>query len=94
MAHITWTHQASKDLEQHYRYVAEQSQHYAEALVERIINTIERLEDFPLSGRVVPEFELYHIREVIVSNYRVVYRLKAERVEVPTIHHSSRPLSL
>ncbi|TMB64277.1 MAG: hypothetical protein E6J43_13680 [Chloroflexi bacterium] len=33
-----------------------------------------RLSEFPLSGRIVPEFNQENIRELLVRNYRVAYR--------------------
>jgi toxin ParE1/3/4 len=47
----------------------------AEALVERLLTATERLAAFPESGRIVPEFPALGYREIIVSSYRVLYRL-------------------
>ena len=44
-------------------------------LISDIIITIERLADFPLSGRIVPEFNIEHLREIILPPLRIVYRL-------------------
>jgi len=43
---------------------------------------VERLADFPESGRVIPEFGVATLREVIDSPFRIVYRLDAERVRI------------
>ena len=53
---------------------------------------MERLTDFPRSGRVVPEFERSDIRELIVQSYRIVYRVRGEDVEILTVHHGARLL--
>jgi hypothetical protein len=42
----------------------------------------------------VPEFDLEHIREIIVANYRIVYRLRSNTVEVTTVFHSTWSISL
>lgn len=57
MRAIVWTLQAIEDVEAIRVYVARDSVRYAALLVERILAAIERLETFPLSGRVVPEFD-------------------------------------
>jgi plasmid stabilization system protein ParE len=57
-----------------------------------IINAVERLKAFPQSGRMVPERNNPEIREVIVKPYRVVYRLRAETVEIVTVFRASRLL--
>jgi plasmid stabilization system protein ParE len=47
---------------------------------------------FPLSGRVVPELHLSDYREVIVREYRIIYRLTAEDVLIVTVVHGKRDL--
>lgn len=42
----------------------------------------ERLRDFPLSGRMVPEWRHRGRREIIVKRYRVLYRLEPDEVVV------------
>jgi hypothetical protein len=53
--------------------------------VRRIVVAVERLHAFPESGRIVPERNAPNIREVIVSRYRVVYRLGRDAVEIATV---------
>jgi toxin ParE1/3/4 len=51
---------------------------------------LRRLEEFPESGRFIPEFpELPH-REVIVSPYRFFYKTKAEVVWIVAVWHGAR----
>jgi plasmid stabilization system protein ParE len=42
---------------------------YADLMVRRIVAAVERLRAFPRSGRIVPERDVPHIREVIVGAY-------------------------
>ena len=46
----------------------------------------------PHSGRVVPEFAQEDIREVIVGNYRIVYRIEAKDVVVLTVFEGHKLL--
>lgn len=55
--------------------------------------SVDRLEMFPLSGRVVPEINKQEIREVIFGNYRIVYRLREDEVEILTVHHGAQLLT-
>ncbi|MEW6519976.1 MAG: type II toxin-antitoxin system RelE/ParE family toxin [Thermodesulfobacteriota bacterium] len=49
-----------------------------------------RLEDFPESGRIMPEFpELPH-REVIISPYRFFYKIKVDVVWIVAVWHGTR----
>jgi len=65
-----------------------------ERLVREIVDAVLRLADFPESGRVVPEFALVQLREVIHPPFRIVYRLDAERVRVARIWRSERPMTM
>jgi toxin ParE1/3/4 len=87
---VIWAPQAIQDVEAIRAYVARDSVHYADLLVERIIAAVARLEDSPRSGRVVPELGDESVREVIHGNYRIVYRLRHDVVEIATVFHGAR----
>jgi plasmid stabilization system protein ParE len=59
-------------------------------VVERIVAAVGRLEDSPRSGRMVPELGDESVREVIHGNYRIVYRLRDDIVEIATVFHGAR----
>jgi addiction module RelE/StbE family toxin len=87
---ILWSPQALRDVESLRAYIAEDSPHYADLVVRRIVAAVERLTQFPESGRIVPERNLPAIREVIVEPFRVVYRVRAGIVEIATVFRASR----
>ena len=92
MTPIRWSPQALRDLESIRDYIAQDSPRYAELVVTRIIASVDRLQAFPDSGRIVPERGDPEIREVIVRPYRVVYRRRANEVEIATVFRASRLL--
>ncbi|HXV68156.1 MAG TPA: type II toxin-antitoxin system RelE/ParE family toxin [Nitrospira sp.] len=92
MTPVKWTRQAAEDVEAIKAYVARDSERYASLLAERLVAAVGRLELFPQSGRVVPEVGDESLREVLYGNYRLVYRLHAESVEVITVYHAARLL--
>ena len=92
MTRVKWTRQAAEDVEAIKAYVARDSERYASLLAERLVAAVGRLELFPQSGRVVPEVGDETLREVLYGNYRLVYRLHAESVEVITVYHAARLL--
>lgn len=92
MIRVVWTRQATEDVEAIKAYVARDSERYASLLAERLVAAVGRLELFPQSGRVVPEVGDDSLREALYGNYRLVYRLQAESVEVVTVHHAARLL--
>lgn len=90
MTPLTWSPEAQRDVESIRTYIAEDSTRYADLVVRRIVATVERLETFPESGRIVPERGDPSIREVLVNPYRVVYRFRGKTVEIVTVFHASR----
>jgi plasmid stabilization system protein ParE len=91
---LIWSLQAIEDVEAIRTYVTRDSEQYANPLIDRIIAAVDRPEGFPLSGRVVPEVGDESLREVINRNYRIVYRLKPEIIEIVTVFHAARLLRL
>ncbi len=93
MVTISWTNEALDDLQQIAEYLDQRSYALSAATVQAIFDRIENLEKFPKIGRVVPEFKLEFVREIIYSNYRIVYHIiDTYRIDIIAIHHSSRPL--
>jgi addiction module RelE/StbE family toxin len=87
---IVWAPQAIEDVDAIRAYVARDSPHSAGLLVERLVSAVTRLETHPLSGRVVPEVGDESICEVIHGNYRIIYRLRPDLVEIVTVFHGAR----
>ncbi|MBI1735807.1 MAG: type II toxin-antitoxin system RelE/ParE family toxin [Candidatus Rokubacteria bacterium] len=94
MTQVVWAPQAIQDVEAIRAHVARDSAHYADLVVGRLVAAIERWQDHPRSGRVVPELGDESIREVIHGNYRIVYRLRDVVVEIATVFHGARSFRL
>ena len=89
MTIVRWTPQAADDLQAIYDFIARESPHYAQLTVEGIIAAIDRLKQFPLMGRHVPESGREDLRELIKPPYRIVYRT-GEAIKILTIFRGSR----
>lgn len=90
MTRIVWAPQAIEDVEAIRAYVARDSPHYAQLVIDRIVAAVALLEGSPRSGRVVPEIGDESLREVIHGNYRIVYRLRHDLIEIATVFHGAR----
>ena len=92
---ITFAASAIKDLEdmQAY-YLGEGVPDVGRRLIAEIVAKIERLGAHPLSGRVVPEFNVEHLREIIYPPFRIVYRHDKNKVRIVRIWRSERLLRL
>ena len=51
---------------------------------------LRRLEDFPESGRTIPEFPELPYREVVISPYRFFYRIKNNIVWIVAVWHGTQ----
>jgi toxin ParE1/3/4 len=92
---ITFAASAVEDLETIRAWYARQHvPEVGERLLREVILQIERLADYPHSGRVVPEFGLAQLREVIWPPFRIVYRLDDDRVRVVRVWRAERRLTL
>ena len=56
----------------------------------RTEKALRRLEDFPESGRIIPEFPELAYREVIISPYRFFYRIKDDAVWIVAVWHGAQ----
>jgi toxin ParE1/3/4 len=93
MVRINWTNQARDDLKNIFEFISQDSFGYAKIQIIRLRSSTKKLKDHPKIGRIVPEFGSEQIREIIVGNYRVVYRVVSEnRLDILTVHHSARDL--
>jgi len=88
---IFWTERAQADLAAVRGFVEVDSPHYADVIARRLLHAVDRLQDFPQSGRAVPEYSDPAIREVVLRPYRIVYRIVNEQeIHVLTVHHGAR----
>ena len=89
---VHWTNTAIGHLLAIYEHLARDSPIYARRIVDRLIRRSEEVSDFPLSGRMVPEYETQEIREVIERPYRVIYRATAGRIDILAVVHGTQML--
>ena len=62
---VHWTQTAVDHLLAIYEYIAQDAPVYASRIVDRLTKRSEQIATFPESGRVVPEYEVPEIREII-----------------------------
>ena len=90
MAKVIWGDPALDDVRSVIEFVARDSPVYAERLATAILNAPKRLERFPQSGSVVPEFQMESIRELICNSHRIIYQIRGDVCYVVAVVHSSR----
>jgi len=89
---LFWSTPAIEDLTGIRDYIAKGSQYYAADFIQRILQTVEKLEQFPELGRRIPEIDDPKGRELIFQNYRILYRLKSDRIDVAAVIHGRQDI--
>jgi len=92
VAKLVWSPAALADLEALGGYIGRDSEHYARLFVQRIVSAVETLAVFPEAGRIVPEYGRRDLRELLFQNYRIVYRIKQDEIQVAAVVHGARLL--
>lgn len=90
MIPVRWTEQAVGDLQSIREFIERDSPRYGRLVAERLFDGTQCIESFPMSGRIVPELGRVDVREILVGEYRVVYRLMPDAAVVLTVFRSSR----
>ena len=71
-------------------YIRKDKPSAATNLRNRAEKILRRLEDFPESGRIIPEFPELPYREVIISPYRFFYKIKDDVVWIVAVWHGAQ----
>jgi len=89
---LIWSPAARDDLHNIVVFIARDNPNRAMSFGYELISEMDRLIDFPDSGRVVPEYRNDNIREIVFRPYRIVYRIDHERslCEIARVWHSAR----
>ncbi len=93
MAEIIWSPEALADLAAIREFIARDAPRSATRFIQRIFSRVEQLKHFPTSGRMVPELGREDFREISIKRYRIIYRVREEKlVEIVTVYHGARLL--
>ena len=95
-ASLVWTRPALDGLLEITRYIMADNPSTSREFADNIKAKVGRLRTFPESGRVVPEFPSSGLREVLIGDYRVIYRFlkPTQKVQVLAVHHGARSLDV
>jgi addiction module RelE/StbE family toxin len=87
---VFWTQHALNQLTDIYQFIQRDSKLYAKKVIDSMIRSTENLESFPRIVRIVPETDQENVREIISGNYRIIYRISKERIDILTIVHTAQ----
>jgi toxin ParE1/3/4 len=92
MAQIIWTEPALDNLNDIAEYIAVSNPYAAKQLVENVFSKVQRLEQFPDSGRIPEEISTLNYREVVVNPCRVFYKVDNDSVYILHLLRQERDL--
>ncbi len=87
---VHWSNKALSQLADIIEGLQAYSVDAADRLADELIAASHRLAAFPLLGRQVPEGNFPQVRELFVSNYRLVYTAGDLQIEIIAVLHQSR----
>jgi len=92
MVRVKWTNNTLEELDDIAIFISKDSPKYAKILMNQIFEMASHLEQFPKLGRKVPEYNDPNLREIIYKNYRIIYLIKEDQLEIISVIHGSRKL--
>lgn len=89
---VCWAKAALYRLQEIEEYISQDNPTVAISFVDKLISLSETLSDNPEKGRVVPVLSIDKIRELIHKNYRIVYLIKKNSIDILTVFEGHRLL--
>lgn len=94
MVNLIISNGASEDLQIIIDFISKDSPSYAKIFTKNILKSIQHLKKYPKMGRIVPEANDENIRELLFKNYRIIYFIKEDTIEIYSFLHGNRRLRL
>ncbi len=91
---VVWTSEAVRKLAEIEGFIAQDNSDRASDFIDHLLEKGDLTGIYPDAGRVVPELSYSEIREILVGNYRIVYRRTSLHVEILTVFEGHRLLRL
>lgn len=89
---VVWTDRAKARLRQIHGHIARDQPLNGDRVVDRLTRRVAQLMEHPRSGRVVERYQREDLRELIDAPYRVIYLVRADRIDILTVRDSRRLL--
>jgi plasmid stabilization system protein ParE len=91
---LVWSSEARNELRAIRRFIARDSEFYADRMVARIVERAESILAAPRRGHPVHEYPEAELKEVHEPPYRIIYEVSGETIGIVTIVHFKQRLNL
>ena len=71
-------------------YYSSTSPAYAQRVITAVYRRFRQVAAFPESGAVLEDYGLPQIRQVIEGNYRIIYRIMPQGIEILAVRHGAQ----
>lgn len=82
---VVWSETAILQVRKYARLIEEDKPKAAKKWIKEIFSKEKDIKEFPLLGRVVPEFNKSSLREVIHGSHRIIYRIQKKEILITTV---------
>ena len=89
---IIWSPQSLDNIEEIGDFIARDNPSQAILFVDELISSVERLNRYPESGKIMEENPLF--REIVHRGYRLIYQLRLNKVLIATVLGPGRLLKI
>jgi len=89
---VIWSKESLDRLMEIEEFIAEDNSEKAAEFTDFLISKSFIVEDNPRIGRIVPEFSDPDIRELLIKGYRLVYRIRKDRIDILTVFEGHRQI--
>ena len=89
---VAWAEEAKAHVAGIYAYIKRDAPFYAIQTVDKLTRRVDQLINHPRSGRIVPKYNDENLRELIVHPYRLIYRIKPDRIDIVAVFHGAQQL--
>lgn len=91
---LYWTKQSLLNLQEIEDFISQDNPNAAIKLTNKLISLAKDLIIFPEKGRIVPELSITQIREILYKNYRIVYLIKKNSIDILTVFEGHKLLGV
>ena len=91
---IVWSPLAVEKASEIVDYIVQDKPLAADQWIQTVFSKVEQLRSNPETGRIVPEINERHFREIIYGNYRILYHIETKQISILTIRHGKQILPI